>query len=147
MPRHNNTPRSSQSSTRRRRSQRHKDVLHTQGGHRAGDFKCVGCRLDVSLDTPGTAHRNHCPNCLASLHVDHRIPGDRASTCRGRMEAMSMSARADGEWMLIHQCLACGELSANRIAGDDNPLALVRLALRPLHGTGTDIAHRALLSL
>ncbi|MBC2873880.1 MULTISPECIES: RNHCP domain-containing protein [Streptomyces] len=130
-----------------RRAQRHKDVLHEHGGHRAHDFKCAGCRLDVSLDAPGTGHRNHCPNCLVSLHVDARIPGDRAASCRGRMEAVSMSARPDGEWMLIHQCLSCGELSANRIAGDDNPLALVRLALRPLQGAGTGIAHRALLTL
>lgn len=144
MPRRN-TPRGQPSV--RRRPQRHKDVLHEHGGHRGHDFKCAGCRLDVPLDAPGTGHRNHCPHCLASLHVDARVPGDRAATCRGRMEALSMSARPDGEWMLIHQCLSCGELSANRIAGDDNPLALVRLALRPLQGTGIDIAHRALLTL
>ncbi|MEU8761503.1 RNHCP domain-containing protein [Streptomyces sp. NPDC048659] len=116
----------------RRRPQRRKDVLHTQGRHRAHDFRCVSCRLDVSLDAPGTAHRNHCPNCLASLHVDRRVPGDRAAECRGRMEALGLSARPDGEWMIIHQCASCDELSANRVAGDDNPLALLRLALRPL---------------
>ncbi|MEV0374994.1 RNHCP domain-containing protein [Streptomyces sp. NPDC050636] len=128
-----------------RRPQRHKDVLHGQGGHRAGDFRCVDCRLEVSLNAPGTAHRNHCPHCLASRHVDRRIPGDRASDCYGRMEALSMSARQDGEWMLIHRCLTCGELSANRIAGDDNALALVRLVLRPLQDT--TIASRALFTL
>jgi hypothetical protein len=142
MPRRNTTQRRAET---RRRPQRHKDVLHEHGGHRAHDFKCAGCRLDVSLDAPGTGHRNHCPNCLASLHVDARLPGDRASACRGRMEALGMSARPDGEWMLIHQCLTCGELSANRIAGDDNPLALVRLVLRPLQGPG--MARRALLTL
>ncbi|WP_245616972.1 RNHCP domain-containing protein [Amycolatopsis taiwanensis] len=115
-----------------RRPQRHKDVRHGQGRHRAHEFRCVECRLEVSTDAPGTAHRNHCPNCLASLHVDRRVPGDRAATCRGRMEAVSMSVRPDGEWMIIHQCLSCGELSANRIAGDDNALALVRLAVKPL---------------
>ncbi|MFF0414658.1 RNHCP domain-containing protein [Kitasatospora sp. NPDC004745] len=135
----------------RRRPQRHKDVLHARdvlrarGGHRANDFRCVGCRLDVPLDAPGTAHRNHCPNCLVSLHVDRRVPGDRAADCRGRMAALSMSARPDGEWLIIHQCLSCGELSANRIAGDDNPLALVRLVLRPLRDNR--MAGRALLRL
>ncbi|MEV5826976.1 RNHCP domain-containing protein [Spirillospora sp. NPDC052242] len=128
-----------------RRPQRHKDVLHGQGGHRANDFRCVGCRLEVSPDAPGTTHRNHCPNCLASLHVDRRVPGDRDADCRGRMEALGMSVRPDGEWMIIHQCLSCGELSANRIAGDDNALALVRLVLKPLRDTG--IAHRILLAL
>lgn len=125
--------------------QRRKDVLHGQGGHRANDFRCVGCRLDVSLDAPGTGHRNHCPNCLASLHVDRRVPGDRGSDCRGRMEALGMSVRPDGEWMVIHQCQSCGELSTNRIAGDDNALVLVRLALRPLRDAGA--AQRALLFL
>ncbi len=129
-----------------RRTQRHKDVLHSAGGHRAHDFRCVGCRLDVSLVAPGTAHRNHCPNCLTSLHVDHRIPGDRAAQCRGRMEALSLTVRPDGEWMLIHQCLTCARLSSNRIAGDDNALALVRLALRPLRESRT-VANSALLSV
>ncbi|WP_282082147.1 RNHCP domain-containing protein [Streptomyces tendae] len=129
----------------RRRPQRRKNVLHTPGGRRANDFRCVSCRLDVSLDAPGTAHRNHCPNCLASLHVDRKIPGDRDADCRGRMEALGMSVRTDGEWMIIHQCASCGELSANRIAGDDNPLVLIRLALRPL--ADPKAAGRALLTL
>ncbi|MFJ2783293.1 MULTISPECIES: RNHCP domain-containing protein [unclassified Streptomyces] len=115
-----------------RRPQRPKTVLHGRIRDRADCFRCVGCRLDVPLDAPGTAHRNHCPHCLASLHVDHRVPGDRASDCRGRMEAVGLCARDDGEWMIIHECLSCGELGTNRAAGDDNPLVLVRLALRPL---------------
>lgn len=47
--------------------------------------------------------------------------------------------------MIIHQCQPCGELSDNRIADDDNALALFRLALRPLKNAG--IAHHALLAL
>ncbi|MFF8769796.1 RNHCP domain-containing protein [Kitasatospora sp. NPDC015120] len=128
-----------------RRRQRPKDVLHARDGHRANDFRCVGCRLDVPVDAPGTVHRNHCPNCLTSLHVDRRVPGDRAAGCRGRMEPLGMSARPDGEWMIVHQCLSCGELSTNRIAGDDNPLPLLRLALRPLRDA--DFARRTLFSL
>lgn len=137
--------RNNRSNRGRRRPQRHKDALRTLGGHRTDDFRCTSCRLDVSLDAPGTAHRNHCPNCLASLHVDRKIPGDRDADCHGRMEALGMSVRNDGEWVIIHQCVSCGELSANRIAGDDNPLALVRLALRPL--ADPNAAGRALLSL
>ncbi|GAA2261515.1 hypothetical protein GCM10010232_61210 [Streptomyces amakusaensis] len=127
------------------RPQRHKDVLHGRGGEAGDAFRCVGCRLDVPLAAPGTAHRNHCPNCLASLHVDRRVPGDRDSACRGRMTALSMSVREDGEWMIIHSCLSCGELSANRIAGDDNALALVRIAIRPLADSSVPV--RALLAL
>ncbi|TXS22462.1 RNHCP domain-containing protein [Streptomyces sp. ms191] len=129
-----------------RRPQRRKDVLHGRGGVPGDAFRCVGCRLDVPLAAPGTAHRNHCPHCLTSLHVDRRIPGDRAAECRGRMAPLSMSVRTDGEWMIIHHCLSCGELSANRIAGDDNPLALRRLAVRPLTDLGPPI-REALLTL
>jgi hypothetical protein len=107
-------------------------------------FRCVGCRLEVSYLAPGTAHRNHCPNCLTSLHVDGRIPGDRRARCRGRMTALSLSVRPDGEWMIIHHCLACDQLSANRIAGDDNALVLLRMALRPFDA---HLPKRALLAL
>ncbi|TDD02044.1 RNHCP domain-containing protein [Nonomuraea diastatica] len=108
-------------------------------------FRCVGCRLDVPVIAPGTAHRNHCPHCLTSLHVDHRIPGDRRAACRGRMAALSVSVRQDGEWLIIHHCQSCGELSANRIAGDDNALALLRIAIRPLYDTRLPVS--ALLAL
>nr|WP_312863392.1 RNHCP domain-containing protein [Spinactinospora alkalitolerans] len=98
----------------------------------ATSFRCLNCRLDVSLDAPGTAHRNHCPNCLWSRHVDDRVPGDRASECRSRMEPISIAVRGDGEWVVIHRCTGCGALSGNRAAGDDNPLLLVRTAVGPL---------------
>ncbi|MDA0564788.1 RNHCP domain-containing protein [Streptomonospora sp. S1-112] len=120
------------------RPQRRKPAYRTSTGadgapHAAsGAFRCLGCGLDVPLAAPGTAHRNHCPHCLTSRHVDLRIPGDRRSACKGRMEALSLTARPDGEWLVIHQCRTCGALSANRAAGDDNALALLRMALRPL---------------
>ncbi len=50
------------------------------------------------------------------------------------MAALTVGVRDDGEWMLVHQCRGCGTLRANRIAGDDNPVALLRLATRPLAG-------------
>ncbi|MFI1201186.1 RNHCP domain-containing protein [Streptomyces sp. BHT-5-2] len=147
MPRRTNAP----DRARTRRPQRHKSVLRernrdrNRGDHRADAFRCAGCRLDVPTTAPGTAHRNHCPNCLTSRHLDDRIPGDRAADCRGRMEAVAMSVRPDGEWLLIHQCLTCARLGANRIAGDDNPLALVHLALKPLRDP--TFPTRALLAL
>ena len=99
---------------------------------RADTFRCASCRLDVSLDAPGTSHRNHCPNCLTSRHVDLRRPGDRAAECGARMEPIAVAVRGDGEWVLVHRCTGCDALSANRTAGDDNPLLLVRTAVRPL---------------
>ncbi|WP_454197719.1 RNHCP domain-containing protein [Nocardia sp. Marseille-Q1738] len=128
-----------------RRPQRPKHVLHGRGGESGDMFRCVECRREVPVVAPGTAHRNHCPHCLASKHVDRRVPGDRAESCRGRMAAVSMSARDDGEWLLVHQCLACGCVRANRIAGDDNAVTLMRIALRPL--ADPRIGRRVLLSL
>ena len=32
-----------------------------------------------------------------------------------------------GELMLIHECLGCGKISINRIAGDDNPETILRV--------------------
>jgi hypothetical protein len=48
------------------------------------------------------------------------------------MEPLAVCVRGDGEWILIHRCTGCGTLHLNRIAGDDNPLPLVRIAVRPL---------------
>jgi len=95
-------------------------------------FRCRRCRLDVPMAAPGTQHRNHCPNCLWSRHVDDDVPGDRAADCSGSMEPISVSVRDDGEWALVHRCTACSIVHVNRIAGDDNPLMLMRLAVRPL---------------
>ena len=93
-------------------------------------FVCAHCHQRVDSDAPGTAHRNHCPRCLWSAHVDNE-PGDRAASCGGLMEPIALWVRR-GEWVLIHRCKECGALRANRTAGDDNELALLSLAVRPL---------------
>lgn len=59
-------------------------------------------------------------------------PGDRRSGCHGAMEPIAIATRYDGEWSVVHRCKACGRMTANRIAGDDCPLVLVSLAVRPL---------------
>ena len=99
---------------------------------RGGSFRCVRCGLDVPLDAPGTAHRNHCPSCLWSRHVDDDVPGDRASDCHASMEPIAIHVRGDGEWVLVHRCTNCASVRLNRTAGDDNPLVLVRIAVQPL---------------
>ncbi|GLU49373.1 hypothetical protein Nans01_37240 [Nocardiopsis ansamitocini] len=64
--------------------------------------------------------------------MDDRLPGDRASECRARMEPIAIAVRGAGEWVIVHRCTGCAELSSNRTAGDDNPLSLMRIATRPL---------------
>ena len=95
-------------------------------------FRCGNCRLDVSMRAPGTAHRNHCPNCLWSRHIDDDRPGDRDAECSSLMEPIAIAVRGDGEWVLVHRCRGCDELHLNRTAGDDNPLMLLRVAVLPL---------------
>lgn len=94
-------------------------------------FHCIRCCQPVTPEAVGTAHRNHCPWCLWSRHVDE-TPGDRASECRGAMEPIAVWVRPGGDWAIVHRCRKCGMLHSNRIAGDDNELALVSLAVRPL---------------
>ena len=94
-------------------------------------FSCVHCGRSVSVDAPGTRHRNHCPHCLWSRHVDIEA-GDRESRCLGAMEPVAVWVKHNGEWALVHRCERCGELRGNRIAGDDSQIALVSLALRPI---------------
>lgn len=93
-------------------------------------FTCKVCGRMVTPGGAGTEHRNHCPNCLSSVHVDEK-PGDRASDCHGVMEPIAVWVRKSGEWAIIHRCKVCGKFSSNRIAADDNPMKLMAIALRP----------------
>jgi hypothetical protein len=99
----------------------------------------------VPTHAPGTAHRNHCPNCLWSRHLDDHSPGDRAADCGSAMEPIAVSVRGDGEWVLVHRCTGCHALGLNRTAGDDNPLVLFRLAVKPLAQPPFPIERIALL--
>ncbi|MFG0275008.1 MAG: RNHCP domain-containing protein [Phycisphaerales bacterium] len=94
-------------------------------------FTCVHCARFVPAKAWGTKHRNHCPHCLWSRHVDDVI-GDRRNACAGPMAPVALEVRAGAEWAIIHRCQTCAALRANRVAGDDHELALVALALRPL---------------
>lgn len=94
-------------------------------------FICKVCGKEVVPEGAGSDHRNHCPNCLSSIHVDEE-PGDRASECEGVMEPIGVWVKNNGEWCLIHRCKRCGKLSSNRIAADDNPALLMSIAMRPI---------------
>jgi hypothetical protein len=94
-------------------------------------FVCRHCKRPVGAATYGTRHRNHCPHCLWSFHVDDS-PGDRQAVCKAVMEPIGVWVRTDGEWALIHRCTRCGVLRTNRVAGDDSPWAMMSLAARPL---------------
>ena len=94
-------------------------------------FTCKVCGRVITPQGTGTNHRNHCPNCLSSLHVDE-APGDRQADCSGIMEPVAVWVRKNGEWAIIHRCHLCGAMSSNRIAADDNPMKLMSIAMKPL---------------
>ena len=94
-------------------------------------FTCKVCGRLCTPQNAGSDHRNHCPNCLSSLHVDLE-PGDRASDCGGIMDPVAVWVRKGGEWAIIHRCRRCGALSSNRVAADDNPMKLMSIAMKPL---------------
>ena len=101
-------------------------------------FTCKVCGRLRTPENAGSDHRNHCPNCLSSLHVDIE-PGDRESDCGGIMEPVAVWVRRGGEWAIIHRCKRCGALSSNRVAADDNPMKIMSIAMRPLSALASKI--------
>lgn len=104
------------------------------------NIKCIHCNKDISLDNNiGTRNRNHCPFCLYSQHLDENIPGDRKSNCRFEMEPIALTfmnrgidkygKKIQGEIMIVHRCCNpnCKKISINRIAGDDDPYAIMEI--------------------
>ncbi len=97
------------------------------------EFKCENCGKLVALSNfMGTKNRNHCPFCLWSKHVDLTEAGDRKASCKGKMKPIGLTFKQinkaeKGELMLIHQCVDCGKISINRIAGDDNPDEILKI--------------------
>ncbi|WP_405353264.1 RNHCP domain-containing protein [Ruminococcus sp.] len=94
-------------------------------------FTCKVCGRLVVPNGAGSDHRNHCPYCLSSQHLDIE-PGDRMADCGGTMEPVAVWVRKNGEWAIIHRCKICGALSSNRIAADDNPMKLMSIAMKPV---------------
>lgn len=99
--------------------------------HESADFTCIRCKQTVHASSYGTKHRNHCPFCLWSRHVDEET-GDRRCACRQPMRPVGIEVRPNGEWAIIHRCCGCDTMRTNRVAGDDAELALLALALRPV---------------
>lgn len=124
----------------RRKQQWHKEIAKAHKQMRGVDYRhepccesftCKVCGQPVTPEEAGSRHRNHCPHCLSSLHVD-REPGDRASLCGGIMDPIGVWVRRDGEWAILHRCRTCGAIHSNRVAADDNSTLLLSIAMKPL---------------
>jgi hypothetical protein len=102
------------------------------------EFLCENCQKKVPFSAfIGTKHRNHCPFCLWSKHVDFKESGDRKSKCQGLMKPIGLTLKKEkekkyektkeGEIMIIHQCIKCGKISLNRIARDDKEKEIIKV--------------------
>ena len=74
------------------------------------NFECVQCKQSVLAH--GRTARDHCPNCLCSLHVDC-VPGDRAETCLGVLRPVGIELRS-GHPFVLYRCDRCAERRVNR---------------------------------
>jgi len=69
--------------------------------------------------------------------VDKDRSGDRQSDCHSLMKPIGLTFKKEGvdrygkprqgEIMIVHQCLGCGKISINRIAGDDDPDMILKI--------------------
>ena len=81
-------------------------------------FTCLNC--NVANPPAKQTCRNHCKECLYSLHVDESIPGDRLSNCQGLMEPIEIGQDGKKGFFIIHRCQKCGKKLKNKLAEDDN---------------------------
>ena len=78
-------------------------------------FICQNCGKEV--EPLGFSSRNHCPFCLCSIHIDV-MPGDRANSCLGIMDAVKVEISPKKGYVILHKCRKCGEIKKNRAATD-----------------------------
>ncbi|MFI0261434.1 RNHCP domain-containing protein [Streptomyces sp. NPDC017056] len=98
---------------------------------RTDTFTCVRCGLTVTTLAPDGSRRNHCPSCLHSQHVWDAVE-HAPSACRSRMSPIAIAVLRNNDWMVVHRCTRCDELTSNPVSPDDNQLILMRMAVRPL---------------
>lgn len=87
-------------------------------------FVCLFCG-HPNPPAPKTC-RDHCRQCLASLHVD-KNPGDRAETCQGKLIPTQIDIQSGEMHSILYLCAQCGSVRKNKIAEDDNKEVLWNL--------------------
>lgn len=79
-------------------------------------FVCQCCGSEVN--PLGYTSRDHCPNCLTSIHIDIN-PGDRANECKGLMIPIGIKTNSKG-YVIQYKCSKCNQLHNNKTANDDD---------------------------
>lgn len=86
------------------------------------NFVCEHCKHP----TAGNGYTNHCPKCLWSRHVDIN-PGDRAAQCGGMMKPTGVLLK-QGDHIVIHECVKCGQERKNKTTPQDNFDIIIELS-------------------
>jgi len=88
------------------------------------EFVCINCGKRVPKAKKTC--RNHCPYCFVSLHLDEKIPWDRASNCGGMMYPIEYEW-SNGVVKITFKCSKCGHIHKNKAADDDDLVKLDEL--------------------
>ena len=88
------------------------------------DFICINCGYKVSK--LNYTARDHCPNCLYSIHVDI-LPGDRKNNCHGLLKPKGIEKYRD-TYKIIYECTKCHQVHKNIMANDDNMDLIIELS-------------------
>jgi len=94
------------------------------------EFVCEVCGANVP--PLGYTSRNHCRECLCSLHLDNN-PGDRASDCAGILRPIGVENNKKGQ-QLVFRCDKCGQIKKNIVADDDVFDMIVKLSAKNVYG-------------
>ena len=70
--------------------------------------------------------RDHCTNCLCSLHVDVN-PGDRQNSCQGTLIPIDIAQNNKKGNVIIYKCEKCGMLHNNKAASDDSFSTILKI--------------------
>ncbi len=90
-------------------------------------YNCENCGQQVM----GGRYNNHCPNCLYSKHVDDKIPGDRASNCKGLMKPVGVIQK-NSNWRIKQECTKCHKVGIFDSTPGDNTDVIIQLSSIPV---------------
>ncbi len=90
------------------------------------EFTCYNCGKEVK--PLGYTARDHCPNCLHSLHLDIN-PGDRASNCKGHLIPIGIEKNKKRGYKILYKCDRCNIQTKNIMATDDNMDQIINLSV------------------
>lgn len=93
-------------------------------------FTCAVCGREVP--PLGRTARDHCPNCLHSLHLDIN-PGDRDCGCGGVLKPVGVLPHKKGR-QLEYICVRCGMPRRCVAADDDSDEAIYRIIEQSIKG-------------